>query len=518
MSTHDTTENAPHRPNDTHPTDRRVSTMERFARGAHALLSAGALAALVLTTTLSGDAAAQSGGKIVLKPGKIITVAGEDIQGGTIVIVDGRITAIGADVEVPWDAVVHEYPDLVAFPGWVESDSNRGMDRPNENIDVAPFLDVRDSIDPVNFYFEDSLRWGVTTINIQHGNSCVIGAQGAIVKPHGLTVAQMLVRPRSGIKMSASPKSGKSPATQAQALREAFGSLRRELQNLVQEKKDGNDRARREALYQGRDLEGEEAKGKKMKGKAWTVEGLELIPRVEIDEKLLPLLGIVEGDTPVFFDAESPMAVHVALSIARENGFLEKTTLVLGPSCWKAADEIKKAGVSVILSPQLVHEERDPVTGEEKETFVPKVFHDKGIPFALQSRNQAENSLSFQVASCIGLGLDRASAIAAATTTPARILGLEKRVGTLEKGKDGNVVLYSGDPLSIASHVEFVVIEGNLVYDRSKDVRNKFLLEGVTPPNTAPSDELEGGGDIHASENAGAAKDGKDGKGKNEEK
>ncbi|MDP6838526.1 MAG: amidohydrolase family protein, partial [Planctomycetota bacterium] len=82
-------------------------------------------------------------------------------------------------------------------------------------------------------------------------------------------------------------------------------------------------------------------------------------------------------------------------------------------------------------------------------------------------------------------------ALAAVTTVPADILGLGKRVGSLEKGKDGNVLLLSGDPLSVTSFVEYVVLEGSTVYDRSKDVRMRHLLEGETPEGTAPAGSEE---------------------------
>src|SRR5262249_27486834 len=159
--------------------------------------------------------------------------SGTDIQNGVIVIENGRISSVGPDSKSPWDAEVLDHPELVAFPGFVEAHTNRGMDRPNENIEVAPFLDVRDSIDPISFYFEDSLGAGVTTINIQQGNQCVIGGQGMIVKPFGITIEQMAVRTQSGLKVVAGPRPGASRATQAQALRRAFADLRRYLEKLV---------------------------------------------------------------------------------------------------------------------------------------------------------------------------------------------------------------------------------------------------------------------------------------------
>ncbi|HJP01069.1 MAG TPA: amidohydrolase family protein [Planctomycetota bacterium] len=483
--------------------------MKNKSRGL--VLTSLAVAFAILPAAAAGD------GTVVLKVGKIITNAGATIENGTIVIENGRITDVGPEAAGRWDAPVREFPDLVAFPGFVEAITNRGMDRPNENVDVAPFLDVRDSIDPVNFFFEDCLRWGVTTVNVQHGASCVIGAQGHVVKPFGMTVEQMSVRPRSGIVLSASPKSGKSRATQAQALRRTFTGLRTYLEGVVQEKRDGVDYATREARYQGREPSEETARGRSMGGEGWKVDGLELVPRWEIDEKQEPLLRLVEGKIPAFIYCGSPMDVRLALEIAGDNGFLDRTILVLASTCWKAVDEIAAAGVGVILDATLVSIERDPVSGEETETFVPGVFAEKGVEFALRSSNASTQSLWYQAAACIGHGMERDAALAAVTTTPARMLGLESRVGTLEQGKDGNVLLFSGDPLSVTSFCEYVFIEGEERYDRSVDVRNRHLSTGAQPENTAPEegagegddpDDEEGGdGDEEAGDGENGEKD-----------
>ncbi|MBK7642777.1 MAG: hypothetical protein IPJ19_06940 [Planctomycetes bacterium] len=457
-----------------------------------------ALAALaLLAPTLHA-----TGGKIVIKAGRIITQSGPDIQNGVIVIENGRITSVGADTKAPWDAEVLDHPELVAFPGFVEAHTSRGMDRSNENITVTPFLDVRDSIDPISFYFEDSLRAGITTINVQHGNSCVIGAQGMIVKPFGITIEQLQVRPQSGIKIVASPRPGASRALQAQQLRGAFADLRRYLEKLVQDTKDGKDTARREALFQGRDMDKDENKtGRAMEGNAnWKLKGFEIVPRGEVDDKQEPLLRAVEGKLPVFLYCDSAASVLLGIDVARENGLLGTTTLVLDGDSWKAADQIAAAKLSVILSPELVYSERDPVTGKEVRTFVPGVFDKKGVHFALQSLNQSSQSLWFQAATCVAWGLDRKKALDAVTRVPAEELRLGKRVGSLEAGKDGNVLLLNGDPLSVKSSVQYVVLEGDLVYDRSKDVRVRQLIEGVEQNNTAPSGAVEPGdvcGDEH---------------------
>lgn len=457
------------------------------------------LAALAGLCLLSSDALAGSG-KIVIKCGRVITQAGADIENGVIVIEEGRIVAVGKDEKAAWDAEVLDHPELVASPGFVEAHSMRGMDRPNENIDVAPFLDVRDSIDPINFYFEDVLRQGITTINVQQGPMCVIGGQGRIVKPFGLTVDEMTVRSAAGLKIVAGSRPGRSRATQAQTLRKAFGDLRAYLEKLVQDKKDGKDTARREAIFQGRDMEKDENKtGRAMEGVApWKLSDFETIPRGEVDDKQEPLLRLVEGKVMAYVQCDSAVSVLSALEIARGNGFLANTVLVLDGDSWKTADQIAEAGVSVVLGPNQLYVERDPITGKEVETFVPKVFFDKKVKFALQSLNSTAQSLWFQSAQCVGYGIDRKTALDAVTKTPAEILRLGKQVGTLEAGKDGNVILLSGDPLAVATTVRYVVIEGNLVYDRTKDARAKHLLEGIEQANAGPANTGEEPVDPHS--------------------
>ena len=454
----------------------------------------GALAASLLFGPLPA-ADASPADKLVIEAGRIITQAGEDIEDGVIVVENGRIAAIGpaADVEKPWDAPVVGGPGFVAAPGFVEAFANRGMDRANENLDVTPYLNVRDSIDPVNVYFEDCKRWGITTVNVQQGTDTVVAGNGRIVKPFGMTVEQMTVRPDYGFTIAIDPKRGKSRATQLQTLERAFSDLRRDLEKMVGEAKDQQAYDRREALGQGREQDDADAPGRAMGGTGWTIEGFELVDRAEVDEKVLPLLEMVEGRHDVFLYCGAPMDVQPAIDFATANGLIGRTTLVLDDSCWKAADAIAAAGLSVVLDSNMVHVEKDPVTEEETETFVPGVFAEKGIPFALASANSSTNSLWFQAAVCVGHGMSATDALAAVTRTPAEIIGLGDQVGSLEVGKFANVLLLTGDPLDMTSFVEHSIVEGEVIYDRAADVRNKHLYEGVEPrgAQAVETDELE---------------------------
>ncbi len=137
--------------------------------------------------------------KLAIKAGSIITISGADIKNGTILIEDGIIKAVGKKVEIPWDAFVIEAKDRVVMPGFVLAHTSSGLDRANENVPEVPFLSTFDSIDPISFYFEDSLRDGVVAILVLPGNNTLLGGTGTVVKPHGLTVEAMLIKRYTGL-------------------------------------------------------------------------------------------------------------------------------------------------------------------------------------------------------------------------------------------------------------------------------------------------------------------------------
>ncbi len=138
----------------------------------------------------------------------------------------------------------------------------------------------------------------------------------------------------------------------------------------------------------------------------------------------------------------------------------------------------------MVLDAQLTHRERDPITGELRETFVPKVYADAGVPFSLlpsPDTSLAERYMNYQAARCVREGIDRATALKAITLNPARAVGLGDRAGSLEIGKTANIVVLSGDPLDFNAWVDLVYIDGIKAYDRSEDVRLEELFGKEKP-------------------------------------
>lgn len=420
-----------------------------------------ALAALLVLGAIGASHAAEAPvrKKLALTNARLITISGPDIAKGTIVIEDGRITAIGAKVDVPWDADVIDATGKVIMPGYVEAQTSEGMgwaglQPPNERVLEVPFLSAKDAIDPLSWFMEDSLRDGVTTMLAIPGNDTVIGGTGVVVKPSGKSVAEILVRDYTGLKLSLQARADSSRMAQIARLRKYFADLA----DYVEQ-------------YNQRKVDAAEAKQ---------------VFSEELDPRRQPVLDLLSGKLKAFCYCPTASDVVKAFQLSAELKF--PMTPVLGPDCYKAAGFLAKQGVPVVLDPQLVMWETNEETETEEMKVVPKIMADAGVKFALQ---RAPNSLDaryfwMQAARCVAYGVKREEALKAVTLYPAEIIGLGDRVGSLEAGKEANLLVLTGDPLDAQSWVDQVIIGGQIVYKRTDDARLKRLLEEPKPKAEEP--------------------------------
>ena len=392
---------------------------------------------IVLLAVLAAQAAVQDG-TVAIKGARIITVSGEDIESGTVLLRGGRIEAVGKDVEIPWDAKVIDGAKRVVLPGLIEAHSFRGTDRPNERLASVPFVSTFDSINPVDPYFEDSIRQGQTAIFVLPGNDTMIGGQGCVVRPSGATTEAMLVTRNAALKISLKPKQGTSRMAH-------LAALRKELNEVVELLKDKDSK------------------------------------NPDLEAKREPMGRLLKGVTPAFVYCPTASDVHRAIELADAYGF--KMKLVIGRDGWKAAEEIAAKKLDVILSPEVAYWETDDVRHEEVRRSGAAALVKAGVKIALQTDASGfgTNYLWYQAATAVKFGLPRAEAIKAMTLWPAEILGLGSRMGSIEKGKDGNLVVLTGDPLDAQTWVDVVLIDGKVVYERARDEKLKRVLEGRRP-------------------------------------
>lgn len=443
--------------------------------------SAGLAAALAGALTAAAVAAPPD--SLALTGGRIITVTGEEIEEGTVLIEDGRIVEVGEDVELPYDAMEVDVTGKVLMPGMIDPQSYRGLDRANESIPVVPFLDVYDAIDPSRLFFENSLRDGVTTVHVMQGNNTVISAKSRVVRPIGLSVDEMTVVPEIGLKLVTSPRAGAGRISQMYELREAFKRFEYEVDRLAEEKYEESLEEDDETI----DVGPEEARRR----------GRDLIRDSDYSDRQLPLARLLRGDLASWFYAGRATDVGPAIALARDLDILENAVFVLGSEAHRAVEELKQADRPVVLDPALYHRTRNPMTGELEEVFVPRKVYEAGLTFALQPNpgaSMAERYLTYQAAVCVREGLSREVALKSITLYPARMLGVESDLGSIEPGKRANIVVFSGDPLEFDSWVDQVFIDGALAYERDRDHRLKELLrlerEGgeVTDPGPEPDE------------------------------
>lgn len=425
---------------------------------------------------------------VAVRGGKVITGEGDELDDGVVLIRDGRIAAVGsrAGVQVPYDATVIDATGKVVFPGFVLAHTSAGMDRPNESLPLTPFLDVADAIDPGSLAYEEALRDGITSLNVMQGHDTLIGGLGRVVRPMGLTQDEMTVRAASSLKLSVGGKRGWDRIRERARLREAFAGLQDHLDVVAERRYEEEEKA---AGRTG-DVAPEVAREK----------GRALVRPEDLDDANRNLWLLTQGQLDATIYCAAARDVDYAVAMALEMGFLERTTFVLGGDAWRAAAVLEEAGRPVVVD-GLVHREVDPVTGDERETFVPRVLVEAGLEPALlvdPDASFAERFLWYQAARCVREGLSREAALKAITLWPARAIGLGDRVGSIVAGKDANLLLLSGDPLSARSHVEGVLLEGRLVYERDKDHRLRRLVTGEEPSPSAPQaqDERRGPGSV----------------------
>ena len=448
-------------------TRRRPHRFPGLRAAATALLALAPLATMLVPAGEAGAAsAAEPPARLALTGARIIPVVGEEIASGTVLIEHGRITAVGEDVDVPYDAMEIDLAGKVVFPGMIHPHSPDGLDVANETLPVAPFLDVYDAIDPSRSFFENALRDGITTVHVMQGNNTVIGGVSRAVRPIGLSVDEMTVASDVALKMATSPRGGYGRMRQMAELREAFRGLADYRERLPEQVYERYMQEQGEEVLVGP----EEARER----------GASLVRDEDWSDQYRNLMRLVRGDLAGWVYAGAAMDVEPAIDAAREHGFLDRAVLVLGPTSYKALRAIRLADRPVILPGNLYHRERDPMTGELEEVFLPLEMHRAGIEFSLVpagGNSMAERYLNYLAAICVREGLPRQAALEAITMNPARALGLEDELGSIEPGKIANVVVFSGDPLDFDSWVEHVFIDGIHAYDRSKDPRLEELLK-----------------------------------------
>lgn len=422
-------------------------------------------------------------GPLAIQGAKIIPIVGEPIAVGTILIRDGKIEAVGKDVVIPGEAKVIDATGKVVMPGFVDAHNAGAMTSANERNELVPFLSVVDSIDPVSPFFDECRRNGITSSAVVPGNSTLIGGQAAIVKTAGQYVNDMLLKREAGLKISLRPASG-NRMSQLAKLRKELDKAKKAIENEAKgEKPDSPAEPKKEGDEPAKPTEKPEGGADEPKDDNATGQPEGSGDAASQAAGLEALKKAIKGEQPVYIYCETGMDVTAAIQLISDYGF--KPIFVLGPSCYKAADLLAKRNETVILDPSLVFWETNPRTREDKKIIVPQLYRAAKVPFLFQTEGfGARTSLGssffwFQAATAVKYGMPEKEALEALTIAPAKRIGIEKLVGSIEVGKDADLLILTGEPLNISTWVDQTIIDGKVVYERSKDEKIKRLLSPV---------------------------------------
>lgn len=385
---------------------------------------------------------------LAVKAKKIYTGSGGVIANGVILIQDGIIQDVSAGQEIPWNVEIVDNSQKVIVPGMVEAHAARGYDEANETNALTPFVTVLDNIDTSHDTFTTALRDGVTAMHIMPGNNTILGGKGAVVKTVGLVVEDRLLIPESGMKISVVGTPSQTRMGVSAQLRRYFNETKAYMAKL-------KENAREE---------------EKMVATPGSFRSPE---RVKYDS----VADLLEGRYKAFVYCLGPSDVVRAQSLSETFGF--RSVYLLGPECYKAADFIAEKKLDIMLDPELVYFEQDPLTEKVEKIDVAAVFHQKSIEFAILSDPDRVHtrSLSYQAMKAMSSGLSLDEALKAVTVIPARMLGADHLIGSLEKGKLACFSVLDDDPFKLSTKVEFVYIDGKLAYERAKDEELQKLLE-----------------------------------------
>jgi imidazolonepropionase-like amidohydrolase len=398
-------------------------------------VAATALALALALALAPGEATAQ----LAVRGGVVHTLAGPPIEDGVVLVgADGRIQAVGPASQVSIPPGVRTVEAAVVTPGLVDGHTVVGLagylnqphdqDQLDRTDAIQPHLRAFDAYNPREELVGYVRSLGVTTMHTGHGPGALVSGQTMIVKTRGNAVEDALVNSVTTIAMTLGPEV-------AQVFSGRPGT-----------------RARGVAMVRAQFIRAREYRDRRAGGSDPGARDLAL----EV------LAAALDGEVKVMLTAQRATEILAALRLQREFGF--ELILDGAAEAYLLVDEIREAGVPVILHPTMARH-----SGSlENATFeTARILREAGIEVALQSGFEGyvpkTRVLLFEAAMAAAYGLPFEETLRAITLAPARILGVDDRVGSLEVGKHGDLVLFDGDPFEYLTRVCTVVIEGEIV-------------------------------------------------------
>ena len=379
---------------------------------------------------------------LVIKNGLIYTMAGEIIENGTIIIENGKIAAVGKDLEFPNDARIIDVEGQMVTPGFVDAHCHIGLHEDairfegqdyNERTDpITPELRAIDAINPMDLLFQEAREGGVTTAVTGPGSANVIGGQFAAVKTVGNRVDNMIIKFPTAMKIAfgENPKFVYNEQKKSPVTRMAVAGLLRE------------------TLFKAKEYNDKLNNGEK----------------VDFNMKYDALRPVMNKEIPLKSHAHRADDIFTSLRIAKE--FDLDITLDHCTEGHLIADELAKEGKPALVGPTFGSRTKFELKNKSFDT--PRVLNEAGLKIAIITDAPVLplQSLPMCVGLAVNAGLDEMEGFKAVTINAAEISGIADRVGSLEVGKDADIVVWDKNPIrTIDYKVVYTIIDGEIVYE-----------------------------------------------------
>jgi imidazolonepropionase-like amidohydrolase len=400
---------------------------------------------------------------IAITNGKVLTITQGVFNPGTVLVEGGKIVAVGESVEIPDDAEIFDATGKVVMPGLIDAHCHAGIfadgvgweyaDGNEMTEPVTPQLRGLDALHPDDPAFKDIMAAGVTTINTGPGSANLIGGTWICVKTAPKpTVEQMILKEPAGMKMALGENPRRVYGTQhkAPSTRMANAALLRSALVNAQCYLDKWQRYEDElAAYS--------AQNGKEKEKA------KVPAQPERDLKMEALGKVLRRELKARVHAHRADDMMTAIRIAEE--FNLDLTLEHATEGYKIADILASKGIPVTVGPILMSRQKYELSGLNPRN--PGILSRAGVKVSIQTDEMsAVKYLAINAALAVREGMSEEEALKAITIYPAESIGVETRVGSLEPGKDADVVIFSGHPFDYQTVVELVLVNGEIAYRR----------------------------------------------------
>lgn len=379
---------------------------------------------------------------LYIKNGTIHTAVTPEPFVGDIFVKDGKIVNIGTDLDIPVEAEVIDATGLEVYPGFVEAHGHIGLDGYgigyegmdyNEMNDIAcPQMRGIDGIKAMDPAFEQARAGGVTCVCTGPGSANVLGGTFTAIKTVGCRVENMIVKEAVAMKCAF----GENPK---RCYRDKGNSTRMSTAAKL-----------REMLFKAREY-----------GEKKTAAGDDIAKRPAFDMKMEALQPVLRGEMPLKAHAHASDDIFTALRIAKE--FNVKITLEHVTEGHLIVDELAKEHVPMAVGPTLTSASKFEL--RNKSWTTPGVLAAAGCQVSIITDSPVipQQYLPLCAGLAVQAGMDPFAALQAITINPAKHIGIEDRVGSLEVGKDADIVITDGCPFEVSTKIKRVLIDGNVV-------------------------------------------------------